>query len=82
MMLDTGRPSFWELLVAVATYLVHYNTLLQNGTDAITKCVSYFITKCDKCLLQNVSGFFLQNATVLLQNPAFIIKYVGTTSYH
>ena len=25
------------------------------------------ITKCDKCLLQNASGFLLQNAIVLLQ---------------
>ena len=28
---------------------------------------SYFITKCDRNLHQNLSGFLLQNATVLLQ---------------
>ena len=36
--------------------------------------VYYFITKCDKSLLQNVSGFLLQNATVLLQNATIITK--------
>ena len=36
--------------------------------------VYYFITKCDKSLLQNVSGFLLQNATVLLQNATIYYK--------
>ena len=48
----------------MGSYLIHYDTLLQNVTDIITKC-----TKCDKGLLQNAIGFLLQNATVLLQNP-------------
>ena len=26
----------------------HYDTLLQNSRDIITKCDSYFITKCEK----------------------------------
>ena len=30
------------------------------------------ITKCDKSLLQNASGFLLKNATVLLQNETVI----------
>ena len=47
--------------------LVPYKTLLQNATDIITKCNSYFIRKCDKSLLQNVSGCLLQTATVLLK---------------
>ena len=66
--------------------LIHYNRLLQNATDIITKCDSYFIPKCDRSLLQIASGFFLQNATVLLQNLTvitycddFITKY---DSYH
>ena len=33
--------------------MVHYNTLLQNTTDIITNCYSYFVTKCDKSLLHN-----------------------------
>ena len=33
-----------------------------------------FITKCDRSLLQNATGFLLQNATVLLQNAAVITK--------
>ena len=31
----------------------------------ITKCGSYFITKCDRISLQNASGFLLQNATII-----------------
>ena len=54
------------------SYLIHYEILLQNATDTITKCDSYFIAKCDKSLLQNASGFLLQNATVLLQNATVI----------
>ena len=52
------------------SYLIPYETLLQNTTDIITKCDSYFITKCDRSLLQNATVFlkiariFLQNATV------------------
>ena len=30
------------------------------------------ITKCDKSLLQNASGFLLKNATVLLQSATVI----------
>ena len=30
------------------SYLIRYDSLLQNATDAITKCDSYFITKYDK----------------------------------
>ena len=40
------------------SYLIHYDRLLQNATDIITKCDSYFIKKCDRRLLQNVSGFY------------------------
>ena len=66
------------------TYLVHYETLLQNETNIIAKCDSYFITKCDKSLSQNASGFLLQNASVLLQivtvitNVTLITKCFGT----
>ena len=45
--------------------MIHYDTLLQNPTDIITKCDSYFITK---------SGFLLHNATFLLQNEIVITK--------
>ena len=41
----------------MVSYLIHYDGFLQNATD-ITKCDSYFITKCDKSLLQNTSGFY------------------------
>ena len=47
------------------SYLIRDDSLLQNATDVITKCNGYFITKCDRNLLQNASGFLLQNATVI-----------------
>ena len=58
--------SIGNLILGVSSvtfsYLIHYNSLLQNATDTITKSDSYFITKCDRNLLQNASGFLLQNA--------------------
>ena len=57
------------------SYLIRYDSLLQNATDVITKCDSYFITNYDRSLLQNASGFLLQNGTVLLQNAIVITKY-------
>ena len=49
----------------MVSYLIHYDSLLQNAEDISTKCDSYFITKCDRSLLQHASGFLLQNVTVL-----------------
>ena len=43
--------------MVLVPYLAHYNTLLQNVADNITKC--------DKSLLQNTSGPLLQNAIVI-----------------
>ena len=54
--------------------MIRYDSLLQNATDLITKCDSYFITKCERSLLQNPSGFLLQSATVLLQNATVVTK--------
>ena len=54
--------------------MIYYDTLLQNATDVITKCDSYFITKCDRILLQNASGFFITNVTILLQIATVITK--------
>ena len=59
---------------STVSYLIHYDNLLQNVTDVITKCNSCFIIKCDRSLLQNALGFLLQNATVLLQNVTVITK--------
>ena len=50
------------------SYLIRYDSLLQNATDIIAKCDSYFIIKCERSLLENASGFLLQNTTVLLEN--------------
>ena len=40
------------------SYLVRFDSLLQNVTD--------IITKCDRRLLQNTSGFLLQNMTCFI----------------
>ena len=50
------------------SYLIHYDSLLQNPTDIITKCDNYFIAKCDRSSLQNALGSLIQNATALWQN--------------
>ena len=60
--------------MATIPYLVHYENLLQNVPDVITKCGSCCITKCDKNLFQNMSDFLLQNGTVLLQTETVITK--------
>ena len=54
--------------------MIHYDSLLQNETDVITKYDSYFVSKCDKALLQIASRFLLQNATVLLQNARILLQ--------
>ena len=46
------------------SFLIRYDTLSQNATDIITKSDSYFVTKCNRSLLLNVSVFSLQNATM------------------
>ena len=56
------------------SHLIHYDSLLQNTTDIVTKCDSYFITKYDRSLLQNVWDFLLQNATVITNYDDFITK--------
>ena len=61
---DTGHiMSIRNLILGVnsiaVSYLIHYDSLLQNATDIITKYDSKFITKCDRSLLQNTSGFLL-----------------------
>ena len=70
--------------MVVVSYMVNYNTLLQNATDIFTKCDNYFITIGDRSLLQNASTFYykirqlLQIATILLQNATITTKRVGT----
>ena len=55
--------------------MVHYDTLLQNATEIITKCELYFIAKYDKNLLQNALTFLLQNVTTLLQNATVFTEF-------
>ena len=71
MILDTNKSNFGSQECLWFSYLVPYGILLQDATSIIMECDSYFITKCDKSLLQNASGFLLQNKT-------FITKCAGT----
>ena len=76
MRLDTSKSKFDTQLVFFAPYLVHYDILLHNLIDIITKSNSYFITQRNKSLLLNALGFLLQNGTVLLQIVPVITKHV------
>ena len=69
-MVDTRKSNFglWLSIVVMVSDVVHWNTLLQNAKDVITKCDCYCI------LLQNTSGFLFQNATVLFKEPTVITK--------
>ena len=40
----------------------------------IAKCDSYFTAKSDKHVLQNASGFLLQNARTVLQNTSILLQ--------
>ena len=93
---DIGHSlSIGNLILRVSSvtvsYVIHYDSLLQNATDVITKCDSYLIKNCDRSWLQNASGFLLQNATILLlelpqiamillQNATFITNCNSITS--
>ena len=55
-------------------YLIHYDSLLQNATDITAKGDSYFITKCDRRLLQNATGFLSQIRAVSTKCGDFIIN--------
>ena len=44
--------------IASPPFSIHYDSLLQNARDIVSKCNSYFITKCVRSLLQK------QNATI------------------
>ena len=78
---DIGHSmSIGNLILGVnsvtVSYLIHYDSLLQNATDIITKCDSYCITKCDKMcqVFYYKMRQLLQIATILLQSATFIIN--------
>ena len=57
--------------------MIHYDSLLQNATDIITKYDSCFITNYDRSLLQNASGFYYKMRQ-LFQNAMLITNCDGT----
>ena len=61
------------------SYLIHYDSLLQNVADIIRKCVSYFITKCHRSLFKMRQYYYkllqlLQIATILSQSATVTTK--------
>ena len=41
------------------SYLVHYDTLLQNKADIIAECDSYIITKCVRFFIPKYDSFYI-----------------------
>ena len=78
---DENCKPFWSMLsrrvrkipFSSSQFSIHDDSLLQNVTDIISKCDSYFITKCDRSLFQpfmtksfsvlNLLCYKMQNAT-------------------
>ena len=52
------------------SHLIHYDSLLQNATDIITKCEIYSITKYDGTLLQNAT--VITKCDVYYKLPVFL----------
>ena len=52
------RNLIWGVNGVTVSCLIHYDRLLQNATDVITKYDNNFITECCRNLLQIPSGFF------------------------
>ena len=50
--------------MGTVSYLVYYEPLLQTAIDISAKFNTCFVTKGDKYLLENASGYLLFNATV------------------
>ena len=57
------------------SYLISYDSLLQNAKDIIKKCDSYFITKCDS---YHKLWRFYYKMRQLLQNATFITNCDST----
>ena len=47
----------WDFNSATVSYLIRNDSVSQNATDIITNTTALFITKCNRSLLQNASGF-------------------------
>ena len=61
---DIGHSmSIGNLILGVSSvtvsYLICYDSLLQNATDIITKCDGYFTAKCDRILFTKCARFFI-----------------------
>ena len=55
------------------SYLVHYDTSLENATDVITKSDSYLITKCVRFFITKYDSYY--KIRHLLQNACPVRKF-------
>ena len=67
---------WWHLLLGFLVLRPSISSLLQSATSVITKCDSFFITKCDKCYYKVRQ--VLQSVTILLQSATIITKCDST----
>ena len=69
------------------SYLIHYDSLLQNATDIITKCSSYFIIRSTEFYYKMRQVFYYKTRQFyykmwqLLQNETFITNCNRTEEY-
>ena len=69
------------------SYLIQYDSLLQNSTDIVTKCISYFITKCyrrffiTKCNNYYKLRQLYYKMRQFLQNATFITNFDSTITH-
>ena len=74
-----------KVLLIVFSYIVHYDTLLQNTTDIFIKYDSYIIKKCNKKNYYKMCQVFYDKMRQikcddLLENATLITKCVGTNT--
>ena len=69
----------WARTRAGVSYLIHYDTLLQNAIDIITRCDSYFITKCDKCddFITKCDSYYKMRRLLKIATEHMIMEYIG-----
>ena len=79
MVIDTKKSNFWSQWLRF--HLVHFDIyykirriFLENATDIIVKCDSYFITKHGKKFIIKFGRPFYYKRPQLLHNAVFITK--------
>ena len=80
MSVELDRNLILEAIVVAVSCLVHYDKLLLNATNIITKCDSHNITKCDRSYYKMCQVFyykirkFYYKLRVITKCDSFITK--------